>query len=322
VSVAKFRQHKLDRGDFSGLEQAARKVLDAIRNAVDDDGGYFVLFPSLRNDPFYLDLLAGISGPASGARDVTFLVPSEAYSGPEYLAKLDELIGKQRGFKGGIVAPTLAGVKAQEIRKCLSFFRIPIVLVDVDPYGGTSLPDNVYYVGIHNRKGGLLAGSYLLRELKRIERPRVLVLANQDQSDRHEAFVERTTGNFHIELQFAQFSAEDGERRTQDVLMRSAEPFHAIFAVSDELALGAVAALSKCLPPLTKPPIVVGFDGFAPARLLIDCGLTPLKSTVVQDPYELGKNAMALLRRLANPASRGRPPKRTLLDVSLYARSR
>jgi DNA-binding LacI/PurR family transcriptional regulator len=318
VSVARFKQSRVDRGELSALEPAAREVLKAIQSAVDEDGGYFVLFPALRNDPFYLDLLAGISGPAASTRDVTFLVPSEAYSGPEFLAKLDELVGKQRGFKGGIVAATLSGVKAQDIRRTLSFFRIPIVVVDVDPYRGMTLPDNIYYVGINNRKGGALAGGYLVKQLADIARPRVLVLANDDQADRHEAFIERTERHFEVVVQPVQFSAEEGKRWTLHALMRASEPFHAIFAVSDELALGAVAALAEYQPPPGSSPIVVGFDGFAPAKLLIDSGLTPFRNTVVQDPYELGKNAMILLRRVAASASRARPRKRTLLDVKLY----
>src|SRR5262245_41383929 len=89
VSVLRFKQEKVAEGDLSGaLKPVCQKLLEAIRQCTDQDGGFFVLFPSLRNDPFYLDLLAGVACPSAGTRDVTFLVPHEAYGGQKFLERL------------------------------------------------------------------------------------------------------------------------------------------------------------------------------------------------------------------------------------------
>ena len=42
------------------------------------------------------------------------------------------------------MAATLSGTPPEEIRKRIERFRIPIVLVDVNPYEGSQLPPNVY----------------------------------------------------------------------------------------------------------------------------------------------------------------------------------
>jgi ABC-type sugar transport system substrate-binding protein len=319
VSVLRFRQDKVAEGDLSGaLKPVCQKLLEAIRQCTDQDGGFFVLFPSLRNDPFYLDLLAGVACPSSGTRDVTFLVPHEAYSGQQFLERLDDLASKQRGFKGGLIAATLSGIEPEEIRKRIARFRIPIVLVDVNPYEGGPLPANVYYVGVDNAEGGKQAAAYICQSLAAVDRPRVLVLANRDQPKRHEGFLSALGEDVDTKVVYCEFAADAGRRATEHALRHhaAAAPFHAVFAVSDEVALGAVEAVSNSAAGAGI--IVVGFDGFPSVKKLIDFKVSAFRNTVIQDAYRMGEQAMGLLRQAVDGKLAPGTKREQILGVSMY----
>jgi ABC-type sugar transport system substrate-binding protein len=322
ITVLRFNQQEVDAGNPSALEPTCKHLLKAILDCTDKDGGFFVLFPSLRDDPFYLELLAGVAAPSSGTRDVTFLLPHQAYSGSQFLERLDDLVNKQRGFKGGLIAATLSGIEAADIRERVERFRIPIVLVDINPYEGEKLPAHVQYVGVDNAEGGRLAAAYIRQALAGVKTPRVLVLANDDQPKRHQAFLAELGQSFDTKVVPCQWSAAEGRRLTEHALTHYADdssPFHAIFGVSDEIALGATAVLSKFAsqPDATKI-IVVGFDGTSWVRSLIDLKISGLRNTVIQDAYQMGEHAMALLRQIVD----GKPPaggkSEHTLGVHLY----
>ena len=88
----------------------------------------------------------------------------------------------------------------------------------------------------------------------------------------------------------------------------------AIFCTNDEMALGAVDALS--VPSMaTQDTVVVGIDGVLEAKALIDTGTSPLRATVVQDTHRL---AVSIVDHLAK-MHRGRAvPKRTFLHAEVY----
>jgi ABC-type sugar transport system substrate-binding protein len=319
VSVLRFDQQKVDAGNRSALKSVCEKLLDAIRDCTDQDGGFFVLFPSLRDDPFYLELLAGVASPASGTRDVTFLVPQQAYSGQQFLDRLDELAAKQRGFKGGLVAATLSGTTPEEIRKRIERFRVPIVLVDVNPYDGIQLPPNVYFVGVDNADGGRQAAVYIRQCLTGVDKPRVLVLAHSDQPKRHEAFLKELANDVETKVVFCDFAADSGRRATEHALKHystASSPFHAVFGVSDEIALGAVEALSNGAD--ANKVLVVGFDGVPSVRSLIDLKVSAFRNTVIQDAYQMGEQAMALLRQVVEGKLPSETKREQVLGVRMY----
>jgi ABC-type sugar transport system substrate-binding protein len=313
-----FNQHDVAGGDAAALDQLGQKLRAAIEKGSDEDGGFFVLFPSLRNDPFYLDLLAGIACPSAKTRDVTFLVPSEAYSGQQFLDRLDELAGKQSGFKGGLIAPTLSGVNPDELRARIARFRIPIVLVDINPFDGASLPDKAFYIGVDNFEGGKLAGSWVRAAMNGVSAPRVLVLCNRDQPKRFDGFLAGLgPGPETVSVECA-FSARAGREATISALRNDAS-FHAIFAVSDEIALGAIDALSIVGGGTgAGRTIVVGFDGIPVVRTLIDLKISPLRNTVKQDAYQMGERAMSLLRQVVDGSLPSDTRREQLVPVGLY----
>ena len=323
VITVSFKESDVIRGDPAAISELGNALANAIEKANDEDGGYFVLFPSLRNDPFYLDLLSGIASSSAETRDVTFLVPKEAYSGEQFLDRLDELASKQRGFKGGLIAPTLAGINSEEVRARIARFRIPIVIVDLNPFEDGNLPDKVYYVGVDNYEGGKLAARAVHAALAGAQAPRVLILANQDdQPKRHAGFIDGLGSGYETHVEFCAFSAQAGRDATIDAFRlyaTTSRPFHAIFAVSDEIALGAVDALSALSgDPANRDVIVVGFDGIPAVRTLINLRISPLRNTVVQDAYRIGETAMSTLRRMVDGRLPAGTSRKQLVRLRLY----
>ena len=92
----------------------------------------------------------------------------------------------------------------------------------------------------------------------------------------------------------------------------------AVFCTDDETGLAAVAALSAP-SPATESTVVVGIDGVAEAKALIDSGTSPFRATVVQDTQKL---ALGIADRLVKMSRGRRPPERTILKASLHEASR
>ena len=173
---------------------------------------YFVVFPSLRDDPFYVHLLAGILSNPAGDKDMTLITPSHAYSGSQLLEKLDNLINRQDQFAGGIIAPSLQDIEDKDLVGRIDKFEIPIVIVDINPYRDTKLPERLNYVGSDNRGGGQMAAKEMAKVLgPSLDGKRVLVLGNDDQRDRHEGFIEAWEGSVEPLLERCRFNR--GEAR-------------------------------------------------------------------------------------------------------------
>ena len=86
----------------------------------------------------------------------------------------------------------------------------------------------------------------------------------------------------------------------------------AVFCTNDEMALGAVDALRATDSPGT---VVIGVDGIAEARTLIDSGTSPLRATVVQDCDRLAESAVNALERMHH---RRGTPARDILTAEVY----
>ena len=254
---------------------------------------YFVLFPSLQDDPFYLRLLAGMSSNPTPETDMTFVTPSRAYSGSQFLEALDGLIVRQREFAAGLIAPTLDNVSARDLVDRINRFEIPLVLVDINPYGEAALPAKVCYVGFDNSDGARQAARAMSEAVgPDLRGRRILILGNEDQPDRHQSFLEAWAGDPPV-VEFSPFDRAAARDIAARQISRSASEFHGIFGVSDEIAVGAVQAIND----RKQSAIVIGFDGTSAATLLIDLKNSPLINTVVQDSYTMGEKAIAILKR-------------------------
>jgi ABC-type sugar transport system substrate-binding protein len=155
-----------------------------------------------------------------------------------------------------------------------------------------------------------------------VNKPRVLVLANHDQPKRHEAFLNELGQDFDSKLVYCEFAADSGRKATEHALKHYAtasNPFHAVFGVSDEIALGATQALSNGAGDTKgNAVIVVGFDGTASVKTLIDLKVSPFHNTVIQDAYQMGEQAMALLRQAVEGTLVTRTRQEHILGVTMY----
>jgi ribose transport system substrate-binding protein len=96
--------------------------------------------------------------------------------------------------------------------------------------------------------------------------------------------------------------------------LKNRQCLHAIFCTDDEMGLGAVDALATP-SPATERTVVIGIDGIAEAKALIDSGTSPFRATVVQDTDQLAVSVADALVKL----HRGRRvPTRKLLDAAVY----
>ena len=295
-------------GELKASNWASEGLLERYRRKTKHDA-YFVLFPSLRGDPFYLELLAGISSNPVPGKDMTFVGPNHAYSGPQFLEALDALQKRQSEFVAGLIAPTLRDISVEELTTHISRFEIPLVLVDINPYRESALPARICYVGFDNRSGGREAARAMT---KAIGNGRVLVLGNDDQPDRQQGFLDVWNGGTLPVLESCEFDRALARATTTRMMSGSTAQFQGIFAVSDEIALGAVQAVSH----MKRPPVVIGFDGTSAATLLIDLKNKILINTVLQNPYNLGVKAIAILKQqmASEPVSK----QTEILSVRMY----
>lgn len=271
----------------------------------------FVLLPSLRDDPFYLDLLAGLTSALPADFDLSLRVPGRAYSGAGYADELADIVQTQGRYQGGIIAPTLADGSGARVKSLISQFKIPNAIVDINPFESDPLPAGTAYLGFDNALGGRIAAEALLHEIGSRRPCSILVLASKDQPERHEAFLRALPKDVETMVDFCAFSRDAARELVSRRLRHERRQFHAIFGVSDEMALGALEAANR------EDLVVVGYDGTNAARTLIDLKASAFRNTIVQDPFTLGEQAMSLLVDMI----RGRRQASTVtLPVDCYVR--
>jgi hypothetical protein len=67
---------------------------------------------------------------------------------------------------------------------------------------------------------------------------------------------------------------------------------------------GGTTRRSTSTPPRPGPPVVIGIDGTAEARALIDSGQSPLRATVVQDMHRMANHVVDVLLKLRQGQAR------------------
>ncbi|HKS47521.1 MAG TPA: sugar ABC transporter substrate-binding protein [Amycolatopsis sp.] len=255
------------------------------------------------------------------AIDLVLKVPDRDYDASAQSHHLGRIFDRRHGYIGGII---IAG-EVHRLRDDLTTFcrksRLPVVFTDLEPFEKESeYPENSAFVGYDTGELGELAGKWLARHLDGKKRPRVLIIASREHSSRQqrcEQALRRESPDAVIttvdSCGFVRSRAYDAVRahiRQLDLRQR----LDAIFCTNDEMALGAVDALSSSLPA-TQATVVVGVDGVLEAKALIDTATSSLRATVVQDTHRLAVSIVDLLDKM----HRGRTvPKRTILNAEIY----
>ena len=183
---------------------------------------------------------------------------------------------------------------------------------------GAVLPDQPgLSIGCDNLQGGRLVGEHLLG----LGRRRIAFLG--DASTHYPEFFDRYRGcdaalqaaglAMDPALQIdAQSSEDDGYGAAQALIARG-QPFDAVFAASDLIAIGALRALAEHGLRVPEDVSVAGFDDIPAARFT-----TPALTTVAQDTSSAGAMLVETLMALIDgePAASRMLPARLVLRQS------
>jgi LacI family transcriptional regulator len=208
------------------------------------------------------------------------------------------------------------GMANADIKKTLSFNRIPLVFTD-----SYSDVREIVNIGVDDRKGGRLAAECILRHGHR--RPGFICFTTEDD----ESLMHQRLRGYRETLAAAGVQLKDEHIhhiRVDGITAISAiaaayaparaeDLPSAWFTTSDRLALYLIRAFHERGIRVPEDVSVIGFDNLAAASSSI-----PALTTIAQDTRQKAQLAVAdLFRRIENPAA---PMESVVLDVSLVER--
>jgi DNA-binding LacI/PurR family transcriptional regulator len=181
---------------------------------------------------------------------------------------------------------------------------------------GAVLPDQPgISIGCDNIGGGRLAGQHL----SGLGRNRVAFLG--DASSHYPEFLDRYRGcdealreagaAIDPALQVDALSSEEAGYDAASILLRQEQPFDAVFAASDLIAIGAMRALTEHGLRVPEDVAVIGFDDIPAARMA-----TPTLTTIFQDTTRAGELLVETLMKLVH----GEATENRRLPTSLVVR--
>lgn len=250
--------------------------------------------------------------------DLVLKVPDRDYDAGAQSHHLRRILDRRHDYIGGIIFAGEVHRLGDDLTMFCQRSGLPVVFTDVEPFDKESeYPENSAFIGYDTGEIGELAGKWLVKRLRGRKRPHVLIVASREHAHRQR----RCEQVLRSELPDVVITTDDrcafSRSRAYDAVrahIRQLDPgqcLDAIFCTNDEMALGAVDALS----PATQATLVVGVDGVLEAKALIDTAGSPLCATVVQDTHRLAVGVVDLLVKMHH----GRPvPKRTLLSAEIY----
>ncbi len=258
--------------------------------------------------------------------DLVLKAPERDYIHHGQVRHLRKLSGRHDRYVGGIIMPTEPDLLRHKLRTFCTSAGYPVIITDIDPFGAAEdYPADTAFVGYSPEAIGRCAADYVAEHARRsqISSPSVLVIGSDLHIGRQEEFIRQ----LELRLQDVEFIRNDNGKFNRACARkiayenlrpdRHATPNY-IYCTNDEMALGAVDALSSMGHRNDGSVVVVGVDGIPEARALID-SQTPLRATVVQDSCRMAEIATDLLDR----AIRGeRVETYNYLDPQIYSRDR
>lgn len=237
-----------------------------------------VLFPAVSNE-FSSALLHGIEEYAQG-RHFSVLVCNTADDGNRTLSYLQVLHEKQ--VDGVIFA---SEVLREEYAKVLRKMDMPVVLLSSEAEH-LGFP----HVKVDDRRAAYDAVCYLIskghREIAMISGTKGDPLAG---TPRVEGYKQALTDNglpFREDrVVYGNFSFESGIN-AMEALLKQAEGFSAVFAASDEMAVGALACASEHGISIPDDVSIIGYD-----NIRLSMMVQPPLTTVSQPLVEMGRSA-------------------------------
>jgi ribose transport system substrate-binding protein len=259
---------------------------------------------------FYQALRTGLED-AAAAHGYELLITSGEFDAARQANQIDEFIVQK--VDAIVVCPCDSRSVGASIAQA-NEAGIPVFTADIA--NASPLGEVVAHIASDNHAGGRKAADLLLQALD--GHGRVAILSHPEVSsvrDRVDGFKERMAENRGIEI-VAELSAEGKRDKAVSVmedLLQSHPDLNGVFAINDDSALGALAAVEAA----GKLGVIqiVGYDATPEARAKIDDGA--LYGDVVQDPKRIG----GLTIEAIASHFRGEPPAAVIpVPVGAYVR--
>ncbi|MFW2541488.1 LacI family DNA-binding transcriptional regulator [Primorskyibacter sp. 2E107] len=278
----------LSEGTRKAVQDAIRetgyRVNKAARNLRKQRAGaVLVLVPNLGN-PFFSQILAGISARFSGTDYAVLIKDTDGFAGGpgalvEYFldARVDGIISLDGGLNAGqLAAFSDHGVDGRVVFACEWVHDCPLPSVRSDNVTGAQLAVRHLH-GLGHRKIAHVTGpegnvlTAARREGMLAERDRLGLPAHPDWIMRGD------------------FSMESGQAAAQRIIAMDERPT-AVFCASDMVAFGLIATLTEAGVRVPQDISVIGFDDIEMSQFYI-----PALTTIRQNRRRLGVRATELL---------------------------
>jgi ribose transport system substrate-binding protein len=244
---------------------------------------------STLNNPFFVDLRDGAKA-AADANGMELVVMDAQDDASKQLANIENLI--QQKVSIIIVNPVDSKAIVPAI-EAANKANIPVITVDRSAAGGQV----VSAIASDNVAGGKMAGQFIVDKLggkgKLVELEGIP--GSSAANDRGKGFNEAVKAAASLTVvakQPADFDRAKGMKVMENILQANPE-INAVFAHNDEMALGAVEAITAAK---RTGITVVGFDATADAIKAVNDGT--LAATVAQKPKDMGKIAIETAKKV------------------------
>lgn len=184
------------------------------------------------------------------------------------------------------------------ITKAAQDADIPLVYVNRNPFGESEIPEGAYYVGSQEKIGGEMQMEFVGEKLGGKGNICILmgILSNEGAIKRTEGVESKIKEKYPdikvLAKETGNWQRDQGLAITENWLTAYGEDINAIIANNDEMALGALKALSNAG---RKDVIVVGLDAIPDALASIEAG--ELAATVLQDAKGQGAGGLEIAHK-------------------------
>lgn len=301
--------------NYPVAEKTKSKVMEAIQTLGYEPNGMarnlrkmetktvIVLVPDLQN-PFFFEVIRGMEDVAAQEGYHIFLgnTNNNVEREREYIQLLNERMAD------GLILTT-ARVEKDYIVELSK--KKPLVLA-CEYVEGTEIPS----VSIDNVSSARKAANHLLaaghKRVAYLSGPMNVVLSRDRMNGYLQALHSKEIPVDELLIQEGDFSFESGYLLARKLLSLPAPPT-AIFAASDEMAIGAMKAVKEARLSVPKDVAIVGFDNIHMSTVV-----EPALTTISQPKYVIGRTAMEMLLNLIRkvPVSR----QQTVLPDELIVR--
>ena len=293
AEALRFRPNSLVRGILSGRTGAIGVVVPA-------------------STPFLAGILHGIHDALSEADQALLLAWNPLhYASPRNRSELRHIHRLlEYRVDGIILRPTHDDARHEEFREIWDR-GLPLVVVDRELPGV-----RCDFAGTDDTTGGRLAAEHLLklghRRLGHLAGPRSVSTARGRRSGFEEAVSSWGAGASCRTVEAPHFS---GTRKEALILLRARPRPTAVFCVNDDAAADLYAAAAELGLDIPRDVSVVGF-----ADLPLASWLRPALTTLRQDPYRLGREAVRIVLERRDGPPRPAGPIEVRLKPDLVAR--